>query len=183
MRKYGTAISDRDSTAVWWRSRKAEPHDGCRATFAFHLRLSHTWETFTIYLYRLGRRDWWEISYESLMPSPRKVISKLPQHSPEHTIPPAFGRYPCLLDGLPYALAVVTHIKKPEVSLWSHETFLKHLSLYLLRNKIIKAKQLKKVNKIRWTGRAGHRSDSKPLPTAHSHSYVADTATTYTSWS
>ena len=53
------------------------------------------------------------------MPSSRNVISKLPQDSPEHAIPPdpVLGRYSYLLEGLPYSLDVVTHIKKLEVSL------------------------------------------------------------------
>ena len=58
-----------------------------------------------------------EISYESFMPSPRNAAFKLPQASPEHTIAPALGRYPYLLEGCPYNLEAVTHIKKPEVSL------------------------------------------------------------------
>lgn len=48
-----------------------------------------------------------------------------------------FLRYPYLLECLPYALEVVTYLKKPEDS---SETFVNHLFLYLLRNKIIKTK-------------------------------------------
>lgn len=59
-----------------------------------------------------------------LLGFPRKVLSTLPL--------PILGRYLYLLVGLPYALEVVIHIKKPKNSLWDSETFLKHLALYVL---------------------------------------------------
>lgn len=49
------------------------------------------------------------------MPSPRNSISKFPQDSLKHTIPPDLGGYHCLLEGLLHALEVVTPIKKPDV--------------------------------------------------------------------
>lgn len=50
----GTVIPDGDGrshkagTALWLRSSKAEPHDGCHGTFAFLLHLLRTWESFNI---------------------------------------------------------------------------------------------------------------------------------------
>ena len=55
------------------------------------------------------------MSYLSLLPGMlflnylRTALNILPT--------PALGTYPYLLEGLPYALEVMTHIKKPEVSL------------------------------------------------------------------
>lgn len=74
------------------------------------------------------------------MTSPRNAISMLPQDSPENAISPTLGRYSYVLEGLLYALEVAKHIKKSEVSLCDCEKFLNYLSLYLLRNKIIKTK-------------------------------------------
>ena len=53
---------------------------------------------------------------------------------------PHLGRYPFLLKGLPYTLEVVTHREKLESSLEGYEIVLKHLTLDLLRSKIIKTK-------------------------------------------
>lgn len=55
-----------------------------------------------------------------LLPGILNTASKLSQESPEHVNPPPAplsGRYSYLLEGLLYALEVVTHIEKPEVSL------------------------------------------------------------------
>lgn len=53
---------------------------------------------------------------------------------------PTFRVISLSIEGVPYALQLVTHIKNSEVSLLGYEISLKYLSLYLSRNKIVKAK-------------------------------------------
>lgn len=71
---------------------------------------------------------------------PRDAISKLPQDSPEHTVPPLQKDILIYLKDF----EVEMHITMPEISLWGYETVLKHLPLYVLRNKITKTKQILK---------------------------------------
>ena len=72
----------------------------------------------------------------------RSAASKPHQESPAYTHPSQLvGKYPylALLEGLPCALAIVTHIKTPEILGGSgSKILLEHLPLYLLRNKIFK---------------------------------------------
>ena len=70
------------------------------------------------------------------------------QENPEYTTHPASREInlPGLLECLPYALEVVIHKMMPEISLWGSgsKILLEYLSLYLLRNKIIRTKQTEK---------------------------------------
>lgn len=79
-----------------------------------------------------------QISYESFIPSSRSTASKLPQESPKHTTPPTVTEISWSTWMSSLCLVGLIHIKKPEVSCWGYEIFLEHLTLHLLRNKIIK---------------------------------------------
>ena len=86
-------------------------------TFDFYPCLLLTWGTFnicTIWGHWIDRNF-----LMTHMPSTKSTASKHPQESPECTTSatPLLERYPYLLEGLPYALEVVTNIKKPRVSL------------------------------------------------------------------
>lgn len=114
-------------------------HAGCHDATGFHLYLLHIWVTFniwTIWGYQINVKflmsNLWLLPGVLLLNFPRKVLNILPL--------PLLGTYSHLLNSVPFALEVMGHIKKPEVSLWGYETFFKHLFLYLCRSKIFKNK-------------------------------------------
>ena len=71
------------TTATWQISQKPEPHnpisDMLSFTFGLAFHMWHSWKAFYICTTWGWIFNFWDISYESFMPSSRSMASKLPQ--------------------------------------------------------------------------------------------------------
>lgn len=129
--------SHKASTIAWLRSSKTEKSDAMAvtqaSTFPHNHYVLHICRAFNICTtWNIGLM---EIFLWIFKPSSRMTSSKPPLVSPKHINPPPFREMSVsgLLEGLLYALEVVTQIKTPKMSLWGSDSMvlLEHLFLYL----------------------------------------------------